>query len=309
MPGDHASHLVATTFTASLPMNLYLAPILTNELFAAFVIALAIHALVIVMRDESGDLARAAAAGALAGAAMLSKFTAVLSIGAGAVVLCLRKPRREASTWAVVAVYAVVSALSSGWFYRRNVLEYGTPFIGNWDDASSFAYVQEPSFRTLGFFGGVFFQHPTRSVWTSWLDGMYATVWADSHSVLIDQSSESAFFWMGALLIVAFFPTVVIAIGFASTVVRAVRDERDDGSMLLVLVCAWTWLALIWFTLKVPAYSTVKAFFFLSLAPTLGVFLARGRRALSTHLPSARFTLDGAIVIATCLSFWIYRVQ
>jgi hypothetical protein len=167
--------------------------------------------------------------------------------------------------------------------------------------------VQEPSFRPVEFFtrvGAVFFQHPTRSIWTSWLDGMYATMWADAHSVLVPLANEPAFMLMGVLLVVAFLPTITIALGFAAALVDAVRG--DDAAALLVLVSMWTWIALIWFALRIPGYSTIKAFYFLSLTPTLGLFLAQGRRLLDDGSRWARWTLDIALVVSAVLVLAIY---
>ena len=74
----------------------------------------------------------------------------------------------------------------------------------------------------------------------------------------------------------------------------------------LVLACAWTWIALLWFSLRVPAYSTIKAFYFLGLTPALGVFLARGRRFLGGRSRIVRRTLDVTLAVAALLVLGIY---
>jgi hypothetical protein len=204
-------------------------------------------------------------------------------------------------------VFVLAATVSAGWLYLRNLLAYDNALIGNWDRASGFTLVQEPTFRVVGFFtdfGGVFFQHPTRSIWTSWFDGMYSTMWTDAHSVLMDFTNESAFFWMSVGLVVAFLPTLSIGLGFACTTVDAARD--DDAAAFLVLACAWTWTALIWFALRVPVYSNVKAFYFLGLTPVLGVFLARGRRLLATHAPMGRLALDLSLAGVSALTVMVY---
>jgi hypothetical protein len=293
-------------------MGLYLAPIISNETSAAFLTALGIYAVLVAAGSQRWDTA--AIAGGAAGLAMLGKFSAVFILTVGLGVLALRIRPRAPRTWKAPIAYGVAAAAVCGWFCARNVASYGNPFVGNRDDASSFAprQIQEPSFRTVDFFyrfGAVFFQHPTRSLWTSWLDGMYATMWADSHAVLIDPANDRAFLWMSVLIIVGFLPVAVMALGFARTSASAVWGEPGaDANAVMIFVSWWTWVALIWFALRIPGYSTVKAFYFLSLAPTLGVFLARGRRLLYDGLHPAGWLLDWTLVVMAILVLHIYRL-
>jgi hypothetical protein len=250
-------------------------------------------------------------AGALAGIALLSKYTAFFTFVAGAAYLglgALSENRKR--DWVALGVFLGAGLLVCGWFYVRNVALYSDPFVGNWDEISGFHYEQNPSYRTTGFytqFGSVFFHHPERARWTTWLNGNYASMWADPHNNFFPMENRHAYFWAGIMLILAALPSAAMAMGFIGSLISVWKRPAWNLDFLLVAVSMWTWGSLISFTMEVPTYSTVKAFFFLSLVPSLGVYLARGRAYLHRHARPARWALDATLILLGVLAVWVHR--
>lgn len=307
-PGEQVT---AVVFAGFLPMVLYMSPLVSNETFAALVAAAALYLVV----------SRPVLAGLIAGLALLCKFTGLFVVLAGAATLGMRvmrtgsriteaAPRRQRAA-AVLKLGGFLAAvlLVSGWFYARNYAAFGTPFIGNWDERTGFHYRQNPSYRSLDFytsFGQVFFQHPERSLWTSWWDGNYATMWADAHTNFYEEQDRDVYLLQQVMLLLAALPAAAIVIGFARTAVSAVQRPPGNSDLLLVALSVAIGAALIWFSMRVPAYSTVKAFFFLALVPTMAVYLVRGRGAFR-WVSGAALVFDGVLGAMTGLAIVVYR--
>ena len=311
-PKDPPAQWAATAFAAFLPMRLYMNPLITNEVFAGTVIAAAAYLLLAVGARRNVSIRSTALVGVAVGLGFLSKFTGLFTFLAGCVLYGLGVRRDPAPrAWGRVGVYVVAVLLVSGWFYIRNAIRFDDPFIGNWDEASGFHYEQNPGYRTVGFylrFGSVFFHHPERARWMSWLDGNFASMWSDGHGNFFVQDAPGVWFPMGVLLLFAAPPTAAIVLGLVATLAAAFRDPARSRDVVLAAIPIWTWASLISFTMEVPMFSTVKAFFFLSIVPILGVYLARGRRLLD-RWRIARLVLDGSIVASSILSIWVFRYR
>ncbi len=307
-PDDVPAQWIALGCATFLPMTLYMNPLITNEVFSSTVIAGSLYLFWRASERQSLSWKSAASLGLVAGLALLSKFTGLFTLAAGCALLGLRAvTRRSKRDWGVLAVCLGVALIVSGWFYVRNALVFGDPFIGNWDVASGFHYEQKPSYRTLHFylqFGQAFFQHPQETPWLSWADGNYASMWADTHGRVFRAEDTREYFLMGLMLLLAALPTTVMVVGGWRTLMSVWARPAWNGDLLLLAVPVWTWGALIRFTLEIPTYSTVKAWFFLSLVPVLGVYLIRGREALPLW---ARGILDGTIAILGLLAVVVYR--
>jgi len=243
--------------------------------------------------------------------ALLSKYTGLFVWAAGVGVLGLRAlAGKRLRAWAAVGLYLVASGVVCGWFYARNARIFGDPFIGNWDEASGFHYEQNPSYRTWEFFfgfGSVFFHHPERARWTTFLNGNYASMWADPHHNFFSLENAHAYFWQSVLLIVAWLPTVAVAVGFVRTLGSVWRKPVGNADFVLAAMTVWTFGSLLSFTMEIPTYSTVKAFFFLSLVPAMGVYLLRGREWIARYTRWGRWALDGSLVATALLAAMLFR--
>ena len=75
------------------------------------------------------------------------------------------------------------------------------------------------------------------------------------------------------------------------------------------MVCTLTLISLISFTMAVPFFSTIKAFFYISLLPCIAVFAGKGLYAMSRNLGRFRYVLYASLIILYLLIvnlFW-YR--
>jgi hypothetical protein len=287
-------------------MLLYTSPTVSNETFAAAAAGLAFYAL--ARRDAFASSKRVAVAGICCGLALLSKYSGLFVAVAG--MLLLLRPRTSRIRWRPLAIFAVVVLLLSGWLYLRNLAEFGDAFIGNWDEGSGFHYEQDPGYRSLGFyagFGRVFTEPIEHAPWLSFADGIYGSLWADVYRSFLNPADDRVKFWVAISLLLAAWPSLLLLLGFADTLGRALRRPFADAELLLVSVPVWNVAALLSFTLEVPFYSTIKAFFVLSLAPILAIYLVRGRGMLAVAPRSLRVAGDLVLIALALLNLALYR--
>lgn len=219
----------------------------------------------------------AAALGALLGAALLSKFTAVLSIPSALVLTAGplgRAPRAGAARWA--GTFAACAVAAGGWFYARNWALYGAPFIGGWDPSRGIAWWQDPGARSAGDFlrFGTALTAPFYSGLHGFWDSLYSTFWTDgwqSGVILPERIAPRPLAWQAAGAWWGLIPTALMALG----AVRALK-RGDAASGAALLGAGVGTAALLWLFLTVPAYSTVKASYLLGLAPLFALLLADG---------------------------------
>ncbi len=250
-------------------------------------------------------------AGTVAALGLLSKFTAAFAIAASVLVLAGRAVQRR-SRRAVLSLLAFLAAglALAGWFYVRNLVRYGDPFVGNWDLASGLHYLQEPAYRTASFYlqpAAAFFTNPEWAPWTSFSGGLYASFWADVFRVLGDGSAQRRY-WIEVSLLAAALPTAAIGLGLLDTCRRAWRHLFATPDIALAAAAIWSVLGLAFFTLEVPFASTVKAFYLLWLVPLAAVFLVRGRGWIAEASPALGVLHDGVLVLFSVLSFFLYVI-
>ena len=124
-------------------------------------------------------------AGVLLGLALLSKVTAVLLAPALLCAVVLRaggsdRPLRRALRDA--AVVAGCAALVAGWYYARNWVLLGAPFLGTWQPGVFAAWWQEPGYRSASQYlhFGEALAHPIYAAVVGLWDGLYSSLWLDS---------------------------------------------------------------------------------------------------------------------------------
>ncbi|MFI5361428.1 MAG: hypothetical protein ACHQ49_05620 [Elusimicrobiota bacterium] len=236
----------------------------------------------------------AAVLGALLGAALLAKFTAILAIPPALYLLkrpLVRAPRAGAARWAGAFVLCLFAA--GGWFYLRTWVLYGAPFVGGWDPARGISWWQDPGVRSAGDlcrFGSALIA-PFYSGLNGFWDALYSTFWTDgwqSGMISLRALPPRPLDWQAAGAWWGLLPTALIARGAA----RALRrDDAPSGAALLG--AAGGVAALLWLFLSVPTYSTVKASYLLGLAPLFALLLADGLDGLT--VPSRAAAWAGLI--------------
>jgi 4-amino-4-deoxy-L-arabinose transferase-like glycosyltransferase len=305
--------LIGLLVAAFLPMHLYLAHYVTNELLSA---ALATAALYLCLRLLSSDTQHTwqfVWVGLALGAAMLTKATGVLLLPVviAAIVGKLAYARVPiAISLRNLGLLLAICFVVCGWHYARIWLSFGTPLLGNWDVVSGFTWWQDPGYHTSADYlrFGRSLVHPLFSGFAGFPDGIYSTLWGDS---LCGGLSSLTLAWNQQLMmagyLLALIPTMFILTGAVVAIIQFIRKPSSELFLLLgfgaVLV-----LGMIFMTLKIPSYAQAKAFYGLSGLTPLCFFGALGWQTVTRRNECVRFVL-GMLVLAWAMNslatYWI----
>jgi tetratricopeptide (TPR) repeat protein len=318
-PGRTRLHAAGLLFAAFLPIPLYLFHYPTNETLSS---TLALAVLVLAARLLTSAAPRPrdfALLGLALGAALLTRITTLIVVPPALAALAwaawqdrTREGRRARGLG--LATVLAVAGVVCGWQYLRVLARFGRPVVGNWDKASGFAtWWQDPGFRSAGdfaSFGRALVEPALAAVGGVW-DGLYATLWGDA---LLGSVSDVAVrppwsdFGLAAGMLLALLPTVAILVGAAIGLARIVRAPRPID-LLIGGTAAAGLFALVLFSLKVPAYAQVKAFYALPAAGALVVALALGVERLAGRAPGWRgrivFALLAVFAANAYATYWI----
>jgi len=305
------------TLIAMLPVAFYMNPNVTNAVFAASIAGCTVLASVVILFGAEVSWGRALLLGILCGLSLLSKFTGVFVLASVLALLTLRAlvAGRGLQRRGIVKFGFVLAASAltvAGWFYLRNWLHYGDPFAGNWDYATGFHYEQSPGYRTAGFYtnlGALPWQLPERTSSSSFWEVMYATFWADPLGFFLPRTDARVDLLQSLILCLAVFPTAGIALGFLRACRFLVSDGWDHPFFILVTTGFWTLAAIVLFTLELPFYSTVRAFFGLSLIPAIGVFAGLGLEQMSRQLGRLRLLMYAELACLYGLILVLFTVR
>ena len=277
---------------AMLPMGFYMNSMVSNEIFSGSVISGTIVLSTYLLFKKGLTSHKASILiGLASGLGLLSKYTALFVLLSLLLLLGLRFITRQITWKRIVTVICTVS-LTCGWLYGRNIVRFGDPFIGNWDEASGFHYEQSPGYRNVQFytqFGSVFYHLPVRSRWVSFWDGKYGSMWTDTHGTFLNLSNPTTQLLGSLSLWLALLPTLAIVFGFGYAIKFLILHEWNHPYFVMVTTSVLTILSLVSFTMEIPTYSTIKAFFFLSMIPIIGVFAALGLERLCLNLGKLRW--------------------
>ncbi len=287
-PGRKDLQILGTLFAGFLPMNIYLSQYVGNEPLASCLASLVI--LLCLKQLGSGDSAAPAGhrthvtLGIVFGLALLTKFSAIVLTAPlllwFALQLFTSPGRRRQVLIGGVTVFGVAT-LVAGWYYARNWIHLGRPFVGGWDLNRGIPWWQDPGYRTPGDllrFGEVF-TYPIYAGVVGFWDGVYATFWCDS---FVSSAVDAAYappwnysFLLGSVWL-ALIPTAAITLGAA----RALRP--GDSSLAITpvgfaLICVGAyWGALVHHFLTQPYYSAVKSFYTLGAMPAYTLLFVAG---------------------------------
>ncbi|MFC1714717.1 ArnT family glycosyltransferase [Candidatus Poribacteria bacterium] len=312
---NYLIQLLGFSVVAFLSMCFYMNPLISNEIFSGSVISLAIYMLIRYGFKKRVRIHQALILGAVVGLALLSKYTAAFVFLTAVTILMIRvltNPSTRRREVTALAVFLIVVFALSGWLYIRNLVKFHDPFIGNWDQKSGYHYEQHHGYRTLGFylkFGSVFFHKPERSRWASFWDGKYGSMWMDTHGSFLKTNDDQANLYGSIIIYLALLPSVSILLGFCQSLRSAFKSARCNPNFALIMVFVLTFISLLSFTMEVPFFSTIKAFFYLSLLPVIAVFAGKGLYTMSRNLGKFRFILYANLIVLYMLIarlFW-YR--
>jgi len=268
-----------------MPMNLYMSQVMGNEPLAAVFGAGAVTLAIVSVQNPRFICSQPVqyALGTLLGLALLTKISAVLlalPIGVAIGFTLLRVGNSLTSLLFCLARVFGTSILISGWYYGRNWILLGKPFIGGWDAARGIDWWQEPGYRTIGHFTsfGEALWHPIFSAYAGFWDAVYSTMWVDgmlSERIGINALPPWNFSFMLAGAWLALLPTAAISLG---TVVAFLPSRRArQPALILAASCVGVYVAaMLYLYLQVPIYSTAKASYTLALLPCYGLLAAAG---------------------------------
>jgi tetratricopeptide (TPR) repeat protein len=272
-----------------------------------------------LLRSDAPQGGAYALLGVALGAALLTRITTLI-VGPPAIATlswaAFQDKSREGrrARWLGLATTLAIAGVTCGWQYLRVLARFGRPVVGNWDKASGFAtWWQDPGFRSAGdyaSFGRSLTEPVLAAVGPVW-DGLYSTLWGDA---LCGSVSDVAVRppWNDGLLaagmLLALLPTAAILLGGAWGLARLVRAPRPAG-LLIAGTAGLGLFALVLFSLKVPAYAQIKAFYALpalgalTVALALGVDLAAG--AARGWRARVVFALLGLFAANAYATYWI----
>ncbi len=304
---------IGLLLAAFLPMHLYMAHYVTNEMLSAALATATLYLCLHLLKSNTLRASQFAWVGLTLGAAMLAKATAILllPIVIAAIAGKLAYARVPIVLWArnLVMLLAICFAVC-GWHYARIWLRFGTPLLGNWDVISGFTWWQDPGYHTLADFlrFGRSLVDPLFSGFAGIADGIYSTLWGDG---LCGGASSLTSAWnqqpMAAGYLLALVPTALILAGACVAIIRIIRQPSSELFLLLGF-CALVVLGLIFMTLKVPSYAQAKAFYALSALTPLCFFGALGWETLAHWSNRARLVLGTLILIWAMNSFATYWI-
>ena len=313
-PQNERRAVLAGALLLFLPVGIYMSAMVNEEMLAALLTSLVLFgALASTGAARDRPLAHAAGLGALAGLGLLTKLSGSLVVAAlaGAWLIAGWRRRRWRRELARVCVLIALALALGGWFYLRNLLEYGYLYP---QDLALHALMFEmpPGERgpldylriPLATWTHPQLLHPDllRSVWGS----TYATVWFDGHRHFL-ANSVAALQAGRVLLVLALLPTLAFAVGLGRGLRRCLR-EPDGPDCAMLLLVFFTVAGYVLFTYGNPWFATLKGSYLLGLGLPFAFYTSEvlaswtdRRGALSTGV----WVILAALLLAVVVTFTI----
>lgn len=287
---DTRTSALAALFAAAAPVNLYMAVYPSNEAPHAALLALALLLTVRAMLAQRASQGVVAAAGALFGLALLTKFTSLVVVPVAMFFVACKLRLLEHASLRRIATqilgFSVALLTVCGTWYARNVVYFGRPIVGNWDlPGSAAGWWQQPGFHTTAYYThfGRALARPLYAGFGSFWDALYSTFWTDGflggRAGVILQNAAFDYELMAAVALLALPATVLVGVGAFRALADALRDgdghRRAALSFLLTAVFAVAF-AMVYVTLELPFATQARAPYGLALVPPLALFFALG---------------------------------
>jgi len=315
-PGNERRAFLAAGLLLFLPAHIQMSASFGEEVlasaFATGAIALAAWSLA-SPPEPVLDLRRSAGIGFLAGAAWLTKLTGVLVVPAVVGAYLLEGLRRHKLLRAAgrCAMLVLVAGVVGGWFYARNLIQYGYLYPQNLPVHAEMLR-QRPGVRSivdyvyipLSTFTDPFIV-PRSDIFRSVWGGTYATLWFDGHQHFLPKKNLTVQ-WAGTtILLLALLPSIAFVLGAASGLRRVLKRYGEPDPPLLLLV-ALTLAGYVVFTWRNPWFSTVKGTYLLGAMLPFAFYasevLARWTEGRGLR-SAATWTLLAALAVCVTLAF------
>jgi len=306
-PGKSHIHLLATGLVLFLPVHLFTAGYLGNESLNAVICSLTLFTTLWVLREPGWQ--RGLLLGVCLGAAMLTKFTAIAfvagALGSIGLQTLVRRNWKKGFLTLMAAVSVMVSM--SGWFYARNIVQYGDPFKVSRDE---FLVRRHENLQTCGkrdlleyvLFDPLICYRPQwprgiplsgelppgathsslrESVWT----GVFANAFFDAvgaqvlpmvtHSEEVRRSGQ-------ILLTLGLLPTALVLVGILSAAWALLRRGWNDTLVTMLMTFTFMLAIFVQATRTVPMNAAVKATYLTPAAVIFAFWFALGTDRLTS---------------------------
>jgi hypothetical protein len=313
-PGRSDLHWRGAVFGGFLPMNLYSSQMPSNEPMAGMLTAAAIVVglKLLCKRRDARSRWTVPLLGLTLGLAILTKVTPIVLLPAVGILLliALAPEPLEDRVRSLIITYGIVLGVS-GWYYVRNFVFLGVPFIGGWASERGIVWWQDPGYRTPNQFYqfGDALVHPIYSGVASFWNALYSSFWLDSwlSSVVVAHQRPPwnydfvlAGAWLGML------PTVVMMLGVVAAF-RRLPSPTASG-VRFALACGVLYLgALGLLFLDLPVYAVGKATYTLGVIPCYAVLAVAGFQQLD-RAPVARAVLQAGMACWALAAYAAYFV-
>jgi tetratricopeptide (TPR) repeat protein len=315
-PAQPRRQLAGLCLAAFLPAQIYTCHYITNEVLLTTLGTAALYFCLRSFRDEQPSAWRHALLGLCLGAALLTKVTALVVVGAVLLVLIgrlvVRGERRPGVWLRAVGVTLLIAAAVSGRHYGRVWAHFGTPLTGNYDPGSGFWWWQPPGYGTLAYFCrfGHALTEPFFCALYGIPDGLYSSLWGDG-------MCGGAGAWphrppwnydlMAAGFLLALPASTAIGAGLVAAIWQLVRRPQAEWFLLLGVVGGLA-VAVLFQLLRYPYYGHARASYLLTgMVPVCALgavgldLLARLGRVAGVLLA----VLMGTWACTAYTSFWI----
>ena len=316
-PNQARTQVVGLALAAFLPMHLYITHYFTNETLTGMLVTATIFACLRLVRMPQVSTAACAVLGLCLGAALLTKFTAVLVapfvIGAAANKIWRQRSANAGAWLRTMGVLVAVCLAICGWHYIRVWTHFGKPLVGVWDPVSGHRWWQDEGYRTASYFlrFGESLDRPTFSGFNGFGDGVYSTLWGDAlcgGMTAVDFRPPWNYDLMAVGYWLALLPTLAMLTGAVWALWHFLRKPTADWMVLNGLAFAFA-LAFVFMALKVPYYGQVKASYGLLTLLPLCAYGAAGWDALTRRGRVSGWILSGVLglwAMNSYASFWIH---
>jgi len=312
-PAREDLQAIATATGGFLPVTIYMSHYVSNEPLAALLTAALVVSSFRLIGAAHPRLDRwGSALGVLFGLALLAKVTVAILLPLLVAVLFRAAqsqslPLRSAA--GPLVRFGLASAGIAGWYFARNWIALGSPYVGGWDPSRGGAWIQDPGFRIpkdlLSF--GAALHYPIYAVFTGVWDALYSSFWLDgfiSSSAWAVAAPPWHFDHMVACALLA-LPLSAAGIAGALRALRAPRNPMEECLLFAALGVAMYVAAIVALYIRLPVFSTVKSSYTLGLAPCYGVLFAYGLDLLPRR-PTVRALLAGYLVAWLAFVFRAY---
>ncbi|MEJ2688820.1 MAG: glycosyltransferase family 39 protein [Deltaproteobacteria bacterium] len=282
-PAQNRLRAIAVIAGAMIPMHTYICQVVGNEPLAGLLTSLTILMALRILADKEDKLTAGffVLTGLIWGLALLSKMTPLLLAFPLLFVLFAYGRKFEKSMKSQLLKTGLVfgtAFVTAGWFYIRNWILLGKPFIGGWDPIIGIPWWQDPGYRTWSQFlsFGQSLKFPFYAGVVSLPDALYSTFWLDGFGLgEIFNLPPWNYHLVAAGAILALVPTLILFAGLASTGFKDLRPAKNQ--LLFSALCIAIYIAAIIFMyLKLPIYSTAKATYMLGILPCFALLIAAG---------------------------------